>query len=485
MQPTERGSSSPGGGLGFPLVTELDHEFIYHDLAPDGAEVLAGSFTPTGDRVMIEVDAAYSVLGCTRAALLLYVGQPDAPGERLYDSGGKEVSGAQVHSVGSVDGESSWASTTSRRMVFDVEPGRPVTWQLLVGIIGGGDTVPVPDARKMAITPDGVRGFVTSPRTGTVTPFLLGRPGYSYLRDAEALDRALDPVSTGAGAHDVVADDEHVVVSNRDDPTAHVTILSATTYEILHQVTIDGGAPRAVALVPDGSAALVTTAHGRVVRIDLPSGDTAGVELPGAPELSGIAVTLDGAAAFVADVTNGCVHRLELPAMTVSSTTPVADGPVVVRTAADGKVWVACRPAAPTLGQLCALDPATGALTDDHELPYSGPTDLAMVPVAGQTSDIVRTAWLVYDDGNYSEINIASEFNGVPHSWHCATWGGGTDSTTGLAINDYGEIWVARAEVDLVWRWLGGRMFFRPGLFYGEYCTVSVYGAHDDAAAAT
>src|SRR5690606_5309996 len=108
----------------------------------------------------------------------------------------------------------------------------------------------------------------------------------------------------------------------------------------------------------------------------------------------------------------------------VSATTEVADNPVVVRAAADGKMWLACRPPSPALGRLTALDPATGEVTDDHELPFSGPTDLALVPVAGQTSEVVRSAWLVYDGGNYSEINIASEFNGVPHSWHCSTWGG-------------------------------------------------------------
>lgn len=469
-----------GRVLSFPLVTELDHEFIYHDLAPDGAEVLSGSFMPAGDRVMIEVEAAYSVLGCTRAALLLYVGQPDEPGQRLYDSGGKELPGAQVHSVGSVDGESSWASTTSRRMVFDVEPGRPVTWQLLVGVIGGGDTVPVPDARKMAITPDGWRGFVTSPRTGTVTPFKLGRPGYSYLRDAEALDRALAPVPTGAGAHDVAADGTHVVVSNRDDPEAHVTVLSVETCDVLRQVSLDGGEPRGVAITPNGEHAIVVTATGRVARIGLPDGAVTAIGLAGSPRLSGVAVTLDGHAAFIADETNGRVHRVGLDDLGVQATTTMAERPVVVRTSPDGKVWVACRPDAPALGRLVGLDPDTAEVTDDHELPFSGPTDLALVPAAGQTSEIVRSAWLVYDHGNYSEINIASEFNGVPHSWHCATWGGGELSTTGLAINDYGEIWVARAEEDLVWRWLGGRIFFRPGLFFGEYCSVGVYGALDN-----
>src|SRR5690606_15101981 len=115
-----------------------------------------------------EVEAAYSVLGLTRAALLLYVGQPDVVGERLYDSGGKELPGARVESVASIDGESAWAGTTSRRVVVAVDPTRPVTWQLLTAIIGGSDTVAIPDARRIAITPDGTRGFVTSSATGSV-----------------------------------------------------------------------------------------------------------------------------------------------------------------------------------------------------------------------------------------------------------------------------------------------------------------------------
>src|SRR5690606_31778003 len=111
-------------------------------------------FQPADEHVIVEVEAAFSVLGCTRAALLLYVGQPDQAGATLYDSGGKPLAGVELHSVASVDGESAWASTTSRRVVLDVDRTRPVTWQLLVGIIGGGDTVAIAGARKMAITPD-------------------------------------------------------------------------------------------------------------------------------------------------------------------------------------------------------------------------------------------------------------------------------------------------------------------------------------------
>jgi hypothetical protein len=59
-----------------PVVTALTKDFMLHDLAPEGAEILSGHFTPAGNRVVVDVQAAYAFLGNARAALLLYDGQP-------------------------------------------------------------------------------------------------------------------------------------------------------------------------------------------------------------------------------------------------------------------------------------------------------------------------------------------------------------------------------------------------------------------------
>jgi hypothetical protein len=149
-----------------------------------------------------------------------------------------------------------------------------------------------------------------------------------------------------------------------------------------------------------------------------------------------------------------------------------------VRVAPDaaGLVWVLERPPAGTPGRLRSLEPSSGAVQSDFELPFDRPHDVALVPVAGQTCDVVHTAWVVYED-RYSEINIAGTFAGQVHTWHNGRFVDFEEGLTGVAVNDFGEIWVVRSRSDLVWKWPGGRLLLRPGIFFGEYCTVNVYGA--------
>src|SRR5688500_1286184 len=72
-----------------PLATSLRSAFAVHALALDASDIISGRFVPAGARVSIDVQAAYAGRGQFRAALLLYVGQPEIPGSRLCDAGGK------------------------------------------------------------------------------------------------------------------------------------------------------------------------------------------------------------------------------------------------------------------------------------------------------------------------------------------------------------------------------------------------------------
>ena len=97
----------------------------------------------------------------------------------------------------------------------------------------------------------------------------------------------------------------------------------------------------------------------------------------------------------------------------------------------------------------------------------------------------VRSAWITYDGGWYSEFYIGGPFAGEAHTFHNGTLSE-ADEVTGIALNDYGEIWMVRPSHDQLWKWPGGRLHCRAdrsqvmnGAFYGEYIAVSVYGATD------
>lgn len=463
-----------------PHVTKLKEDRIGHDLAPDTLEFGRGVFMPAGERIIIEVDAAYAFLGNARAALLMVVGQPEQPGVTLYDSGGAPVPGTRWFSMGSVNGESGWASTTHRRIVIDVDPSTPVTWQLVGAITGGAYMVPVPDANRIAITPDGSKAFVTSPPRGTVTPIALGRPGYTMDSTLTVQDIGLDPILVGEHPERLAADDDHVVVCLHDS----VVILAAPDGQILHRVGLRDGSATDCALTPDGNEAVVTGATGRVTRIVLASGEVVDAEVGG--RLQGIAVASDGGAVFVADTEGSVVHHLSLPDLEIRATIPVADAPHIVRVAPDGRFWILCDPPS-DVGRLQGVDPERNEVVADHALPFPRPSDLKIVPVDGQSSPVVRTAWVVFDGGRYCQQLIGGRFDGQPHSFHHGALPNDEDGPpASIALNDYGEIWVTQPGLDQVWKWPGGRLLCRAdesrpssGVFFGEYCDVAIYGARD------
>lgn len=471
-------------GYTIPLVTSLTEDCIVHDLAL--VEVLAGSFVPAGERVMIDVDAAYALMGWARAALLLYIGQPESVGAPLYDSGGKPVDGARVYPVASVNGEAAWAETTHRRLVIDVEPGRAVTWQVVPAIVGASATVDVAAPRLITMTPDGTKAFVTSAAEAALTPITLGRPGYSYDQALKTMDAVDEPVTVGASPTNVSCDDTHVVVSHDDAAQADVSIISVATHEIVRRVTVPGGGSLGSAIMPDGRHALVGTSAGRLASIDLGTGDVETAELGG--RILAVGVLPDGTGAYAADADSATLYRVRLPDLTVEATVDLGHTPHVVRVAPDGKVWVLCRTPAPAAGRLLSVDPAQNRVVDDHELPFPEPNDFAIVPVEGQTFQTVRTAWIVYSGGRYSEFYIGGAFTGEVHSFHSGTLGEGLDAASAVAVNDFGEIWVVQPHFDRVWKWPGGRFSCRAdsardynGIFFGEYCDVAVYGAVSDA----
>ena len=463
-----------------PHVTSLATDVIGHDLAPDTLEVLRGTFQPAGARVVIDVSAAYAFEGKARGALLLYTGQPDEPGAILYDSGGAPLPGVRWDSVASLDGESAWAQTAHRRLVLEVDPDKPVTWQLIGAVIGSSAVVPVAGATAIAITPDGATAFVSSPSHGAVTPVALGRPGYSHHQALTVGDVALAPVETGGTPGRLAADDAHAVVCH--PAQGDVAVLSVREPRVLRRVAIPGGGPADCAIAPDGARVVVVTASGRIAVVSLDTGAVADAEI--GADLCSVAVSADGRTAYAGDASGPAVHRVDLDGLVVRSSVVVPGRPQVVRVAPDGAVWALCDRGPSASSRLARVDFDAASVTADHALPFPGACDMAIVPVAGQSSEVVRTAWVAFARGGYCQLLIGGRFAGQVHSYHHGALAPPGDTPGGIALNGYGEIWVTQPDLDRVWKWPGGRMYLRcdpggrfPPTFFGEYCDVAVYGA--------
>ncbi|HWL44448.1 MAG TPA: hypothetical protein VNQ73_16020 [Ilumatobacter sp.] len=460
-------------------VGSMTTNFTQHDLSPDGAEMLTGIFTPAGPTIEFAVASALSNLGTARAALLLYVGQPDVPGTRLYDAGAQPIPAydVQTFSVGSVGCETGWALTSYRTVRVDVDPDKDVTWTVLAAILGAANIIPTgTNPVGLAITPNGTKAYISNSSDGTVTSAVLGRPGYSVFNELQPQDEAVATIAVGASPLGVACNDSIAVVCNFDDSTNRVTVIDVATDTVLrHSALASGQHATSVAISPDGLYAYVATYEGVLFRVTIADGSSTSVAVSAGNELRGVAVS--ETAAYVGNHATGEVHRVPLPDMTSPASTSVGGNPVAVRLAPDGVVWVASR-GTNTLRSISA----DGVLAADYTLPFGDVNDFAISPpvappvVPADEAQPVRTAYVGFDDNKWCQFNIGGDFAGEAHTIHRGDLPGAASPSAAIAVNDYGEIWIVQTALDRVWKFPGGRIYCRagttPAVLYGEYLDV-------------
>lgn len=168
-----------------------------------------------------------------------------------------------------------------------------------------------------------------------------------------ALDRAsgerVAEYSTGPAPHEIAvsADGRFAVVTTYGHTSANHS-LTVIDLESGRARTIDLGAhgrPHGLQLLADGTALVTTEASGALLRVDVEWGEVVGVADVGGGVGHMVAVSRDGAAAYVSKIRAGTVVRVDLTTMRASTERPAGAGAEGIAVAPDGRVWVTNRAA--------------------------------------------------------------------------------------------------------------------------------------------
>lgn len=166
-----------------------------------------------------------------------------------------------------------------------------------------------------------------------------------------ALDRAtgarLAEYATGPAPHEIAVsrDGRTAVVTTYGHQDAHhaLTVIDLVDGDTR---TIDlgtHGRPHGLQLLADGDALVTTESSGTLLRVDIAGGVVSGVAEVGDGIGHMVAVSKDGAFAYVSKIRAGTVVRVDLATMRATAERPAGAGAEGIVVAPDGRVWVTNR----------------------------------------------------------------------------------------------------------------------------------------------
>lgn len=166
-----------------------------------------------------------------------------------------------------------------------------------------------------------------------------------------ALDRAtgarLEAYATGPAPHEIAVshDGRTAVVTTYGHQDAHHAL---TVIDLLDggTRTIDlgtHGRPHGLQLLADGDALVTTERSGSLLRVDVARGAVTGVAEVGDGIGHMVAISKDGAFAYVSKIRAGTVVRVDLATMRATAERPAGAGAEGIAVAPDGRVWVTNR----------------------------------------------------------------------------------------------------------------------------------------------
>lgn len=166
-----------------------------------------------------------------------------------------------------------------------------------------------------------------------------------------ALDRAsgerLAEYATGPAPHEIAVsrDGRTAVVATYGHQDAHHAL---TVIDLVDggTRTIDlgtHGRPHGLQLLADGDALVTTESSGSLLRVDIARGVVKGIAEVGDGIGHMVAVSKDGAFAYVSKIRAGTVVRVDLSTMRATAERPAGAGAEGIAIAPDGRVWVTNR----------------------------------------------------------------------------------------------------------------------------------------------
>jgi YVTN family beta-propeller protein len=158
-------------------------------------------------------------------------------------------------------------------------------------------------------------------------------------------------------------------------PGGEVIVFDTSTYKPVAQINVVGGLGE-IALTPDGSTLLCASNAGRVVVVSTATNKVTGVihVTPKNGFLTGLAVSPDGATAYITDSANSLLLSVDLATQTQTASIPVGMTPTTVAITPDGsEAWVS------TLVGLQVVNVASQQVTAPVTLPGT-PSAIVFAP---------------------------------------------------------------------------------------------------------
>jgi YVTN family beta-propeller protein len=160
--------------------------------------------------------------------------------------------------------------------------------------------------------------------------------------------RKLGEVATGAGPHEIAvsADGRMALVTDygHQQPAHSLTVVDTARGAAIRSIELgDHGRPHGIRFLPDGSVVVTTEQSHALLRVD-PSGRDAirAIDVGGGVGHM-VAVSGDGAVAYVSKIAAGTVVRVDLADGKATHERPAGQGAEGIEVAPDGSVWVTNR----------------------------------------------------------------------------------------------------------------------------------------------
>ncbi|MCD9096993.1 gluconolaconase [Luteimonas fraxinea] len=166
-----------------------------------------------------------------------------------------------------------------------------------------------------------------------------------------ALDRAtgarLAEYATGPAPHEIAVsrDGRTAVVTTYGHQDAHHALSVIDLVDVGTRTIHLGthGRPHGLQLLANGDALVTTESSGALLRVDIARGVVAGVAEVGDGIGHMVAISKDGAFAYVSKIRAGTVVRVDLATMRATAERPAGAGAEGIAVAPDGRVWVTNR----------------------------------------------------------------------------------------------------------------------------------------------
>lgn len=160
--------------------------------------------------------------------------------------------------------------------------------------------------------------------------------------------RRLGEVATGPGPHEiaVAADGRTAVVTEygQSSPGNSLGVFDAPADHLLRRIELGAhGRPHGLRLLPDGQALVTTEDSHALLRVDLARGEVVQAIDVGGGVGHMVAVSADGATAYVSKIAAGTVVRVDLASGRSTHEVAAGAGAEGIEVAADGSVWVTNR----------------------------------------------------------------------------------------------------------------------------------------------